>query len=66
MSIKWVGDVAIKPKHRLSCHCGSVVLEQNLPDGIVNPRRLSGLRRRSAAWKGSIRSWSRTFRSMMA
>lgn len=42
MSIKWVGDVAIKPKHRMSCHCGSVVLEQNLPDGIVNPRRLSG------------------------
>lgn len=42
MSIKWVGDVAIKPKHRMSGHCGSVVLEQNLPDGIVNPRRLSG------------------------
>lgn len=39
MSIKFVGDVEIKSKHRLSCHCGSVVLELNLPDGIVNPRR---------------------------
>lgn len=39
MSIKSVGGVAVLPKHRLSCHCGSVVLELALPDGIVNPRR---------------------------
>ena len=37
--IKFVGGVAVKPKHRLSCHCGTVVLELDLPDGIVNPRR---------------------------
>lgn len=39
MSIKLVGGVAVLPKHRLSCHCGSVVLELDLPDGVVNPRR---------------------------
>jgi hypothetical protein len=37
--IKSVGGVAVLPKHRLSCHCGTVVLELDLPDGIVNPRR---------------------------
>ncbi|MBK7279994.1 GFA family protein [Candidatus Aalborgicola defluviihabitans] len=37
--IKSVGGVAVKTKHRLSCHCGTVVLELDLPDGIVNPRR---------------------------
>jgi len=37
--IKSVGGVAVQPKHRLSCHCGTVVLELDLPDGIVNPRR---------------------------
>jgi hypothetical protein len=36
---KKVGDTEILPKHRLSCHCGSVVLELTLPDGIVEPRR---------------------------
>ena len=39
MSIKSVGDVPVHPVHRLSCHCGSVVLALELPDGIVNPRR---------------------------
>ena len=37
--IKKVGGVEIKTKHRASCHCGRVVLELDLPDGIVNPRR---------------------------
>lgn len=37
--IKNVGGVAIKPRHRASCHCAAVVLELDLPDGIVNPRR---------------------------
>ncbi|RZU02211.1 GFA family protein [Rivibacter subsaxonicus] len=34
-----VGGVAVLPRHRLSCHCGAVVLELALPDGIVEPRR---------------------------
>jgi hypothetical protein len=37
--IKNVGGVPIAPKHRLSCHCGAVVLELDLPEGIVSPRR---------------------------
>jgi hypothetical protein len=37
--IKNVGGIAIKPQHRASCHCGAVVLELVLPNGIVNPRR---------------------------
>lgn len=37
--VKNVGGTEIKEKHRASCHCGAVVLELDLPDGIVNPRR---------------------------
>lgn len=37
--IKEVAGVAIQPRHRASCHCGAVVLELDLPDGIVDPRR---------------------------
>jgi hypothetical protein len=37
--IKNVGGTAIGLKHRASCHCGTVVLELDLPDGIVDPRR---------------------------
>ena len=50
MSIKQVGPTPIQPRHRLSCHCGAVVLELELPDGIVNPRRCdcSMCRRRGA------------------
>jgi hypothetical protein len=48
--IKSVGGTTIKPKHNLSCHCGAVVLELDLPDGIVNARRCncSMCRRRGA------------------
>jgi ribosomal protein S18 acetylase RimI-like enzyme len=37
--IKQVGPTPILPRHRASCHCGAVILELALPDGIVNPRR---------------------------
>ena len=37
--IKQVGDTVIQPRHRASCHCGAVVLELDLPDGIVDPGR---------------------------
>lgn len=36
--IRRVGSTPIKPVHRASCHCGAVVLELDLPDGIVDPR----------------------------
>jgi hypothetical protein len=37
--IKQVGPTVIRLQHTASCHCGSVVLELDLPDGIVDPRR---------------------------
>lgn len=37
--IRKVGNTEILPVHKASCHCGAVVLELDLPDGIVNPRR---------------------------
>ena len=48
--IKQVGGTVIEPKHRASCHCGAVVLELDLPEGIVDPRRCdcSMCRRRGA------------------
>ncbi|MEE4753053.1 GFA family protein [Pseudomonas alliivorans] len=48
--IKSVGPTEIKPTHLASCHCGAVVLELDLPDGIVDPRRCdcSLCRRRGA------------------
>lgn len=36
---KTVGSTPVREKHRATCHCGAVVLELSLPDGIVNPRR---------------------------
>jgi hypothetical protein len=38
-SIKQVGPTPILARHRARCHCGAVVLELALPDGIVDPRR---------------------------
>jgi len=48
--IRQVGDTVIGPVHRARCHCGAVVLELQLPDGIVTPRRCncSMCRRRGA------------------
>ena len=37
--IKKIGPTPILAKHRASCHCGTVVLELSLPDGVVEPRR---------------------------
>jgi hypothetical protein len=37
--IKKIGNTIIQSKHKSSCHCGSVVLELSLPNGIENPRR---------------------------
>jgi hypothetical protein len=37
--INKVGPTLILQKHKASCHCGAVVLELSLPDGIVDPRR---------------------------
>lgn len=53
--IKNVGGVEIKPTHRASCHCGAVVLELDLPDGIVDPRRCNcSICRRKGAIAASV------------
>lgn len=53
--LKRVGDAEIKPVHRASCHCGAVVLELDLPEGIVRPRRCDcSLCRRKGAIVASV------------
>ena len=50
MGITTVAGVAVQPQHRASCHCGTVELLLDLPEGIVDPRRCdcSMCRRRGA------------------
>ena len=45
-----VDSIAVNDPHRGSCHCGAVVFEVKLPNGLVDPRRCncSMCRRRGA------------------
>jgi hypothetical protein len=53
--IKIVGLTPILARHRATCHCGAIVLELSLPDGIVNPRRCDcSLCRRRGAIMASV------------
>ena len=53
--LKQVGKTVIKPVHKSTCHCGSVELEIQLPDGIVDPRRCNcSICRRKGAVVGSV------------
>lgn len=53
--IKQVGKTLIQPKHTASCHCGAVVFELSLPNGIENPRRCDcSICRRKGAIVGSV------------
>ncbi|EPJ2732823.1 GFA family protein [Vibrio parahaemolyticus] len=53
--IKKVGNTEIKENHRASCHCGAVVLELYLPNGIEKPRRCDcSICRRKGAMVGSV------------
>ncbi|SHE91823.1 Uncharacterized conserved protein [Microbulbifer donghaiensis] len=50
-----VDGVAIQPKHRATCHCGTVELELDLPLGLVDVRRCDcSLCRRRGAIAASI------------
>ncbi|PPU97768.1 GFA family protein [Xanthomonas hyacinthi] len=50
-----VGDTVIAPLHRLSCHCGAVQIDLELPHGIVDPRRCNcSLCRRRGAIVASV------------
>ncbi|MGL5665939.1 MAG: GFA family protein, partial [Shewanella sp.] len=45
----------IQAKHLASCHCGAVVLELSLPNGIEKPRRCDcSICRRKGAIVGSV------------
>lgn len=50
LNLKAVDGIPIEKKHRAKCHCGSVVLEFNLPEGLIDLRRCdcSMCRRRGA------------------
>ncbi|MGQ4878967.1 GFA family protein [Billgrantia sp. LNSP4103-1] len=50
LNVRAVDGVPIEKKHRATCHCGSVVLDLDLPEGLVDLRRCdcSLCRRRGA------------------
>jgi hypothetical protein len=52
--LRQIGATVIQPTHRASCHCGAVVLELDLPDGIVDAHRCncSMCRRKGAIMAG--------------
>lgn len=51
-----VGNTEISEKHKATCHCGSVELLLNLPNGIVNPRRCDcSICRRKGAVVASVK-----------
>ena len=53
--IKRVGHTTIQARHRASCHCGAVVLELDLPAGIVDARRCNcSMCRRKGALMGAV------------
>ena len=50
-----IGSTQVQAKHRASCHCGSVVLEIELPNGVENPRYCDcSICRRRAAITSSV------------
>ncbi len=55
INLKEVDGVKVLRKHTASCHCGSVVIELDLPDGIVDLRRCDcSLCRRRGAIAASV------------
>lgn len=54
-AIREIGGTVIQPKHRASCHCGGVVLESDLPDGVFDARRCNcSMCRRKGAIMGAV------------
>jgi hypothetical protein len=37
--LKQIGNTQIRVDHRASCHCGAVILELHLPNGLPAPHR---------------------------
>jgi len=54
-STKEVNGVTVNDRHKATCHCGSVEIELELPDGLVNLRRCDcSLCRRRGAIAASV------------
>jgi hypothetical protein len=55
INLKAVDGVPIEPKHKATCHCGSVEFELELPNGLIDVRRCDcSLCRRRGAVAASI------------
>lgn len=55
LNLKEVGGVPIQRKHKATCHCGSVEIELELPEGLVDVRRCDcSLCRRRGAIAASV------------
>ena len=55
MGLKKIGPAPIGAKHRLICHCEAVVIELDLPEGVVDARRCDcSFCRRRGAIVGSV------------
>jgi hypothetical protein len=53
--IRAIGGAAIAPRLRASCHCAAVVLELDLPNGIIDARRCNcSMCRRKGAIMGAV------------
>ena len=55
VDLKEVDNIPVQKKHKASCHCGSIEIELDLPDGLVNLRRCDcSLCRRRGAIAASV------------
>jgi hypothetical protein len=53
--VRRIGNTIIQSKHRASCHCGAVVLELDLAQGILDVRRCNcSMCRRKGAVMGAV------------
>lgn len=53
--VRQIGNTLIRSRHQLTCHCGGVVIELDLPDGVVDARRCTcSMCRRKGAIMGAV------------
>ena len=53
--LKTIGNTPVLAKHKASCHCGAVVFEIDLPDGLAAPYRCNcSLCRRKGAIMSAV------------
>ena len=55
INLKEVDGVEVQLRHKATCHCGTVEIELDLPDGLVDVRRCDcSICRRKGAIVGSV------------